>query len=169
MVNVLLKLIKLSQVNKQEILCPANYCQQSLIDIPQRNCMFSLVTTFWLDLLPTWVKRKFFTFHNKAVLVPLNKTSFLCCFWVFWTIQFSISVLSRWTACPWSCVWIFLIPSLSGKMTFFSTSGKTQEISTFTWHWWTVPNKVNRVKIRTMYFSVCLHMCMCSCSSEKLM
>lgn len=32
-----------------------------------------------------------------------------------------------------------------------------------------IPNKVNRVKIRTMYFSVCLHMCMCLCSSENLM
>ena len=35
MVNILLKLIKLPQVNKQKILCPANYCQLSLIDIPQ--------------------------------------------------------------------------------------------------------------------------------------
>lgn len=165
MVNVLLKLIKLSQVNKQEALCPANYCQQSLIDTPQSNCMFSLVTTFWLDLLPTWEKMRFFIFYNKAVLVSLNKTFLICCWWVFWTIQFSISVLSRWIACPWSHVWIFLIPSLSGKMASFR---KTQEISTFTWHWWDIPNKVNRVKIRTMYFSVCLHMCMCLCSSEKL-
>lgn len=154
--------MKLSQVNKQEILCPDNYCQQSLIDIPQSNCMISLVATFLLDMLPTWVKRRFFTFHNKAVLVLLNKT-FSCAALEYSGLQFSISVLS-W----WSCVWIFLIPPLSGKMTFFSTFGKTQEISTFMWHWWAVPNKVNRVKIRTMCFSVCLHMCMCSCWCKQL-
>lgn len=165
MVNVLLKLMKLSQVNKQEILCPAKYCQQSLIDIPQTNCMFSLLETF-LVRFASDMRKKFFTFHSKVVLIPLNKTFFMCCNWVSWTIQFGISVLSRHNACLWLCVWIFLIPSLSGKMTFFSSFGKTQQISTFTWHWWAFPNKVNRVKIRTVYFSVCLHMFMCLCSSE---
>lgn len=40
MVKVLLKVIKLSQVSKQEILCPANYCKQSLIDTPQSKNVF---------------------------------------------------------------------------------------------------------------------------------